>query len=75
MVSIGVLVTRSCICPLGCSNKDGANRVPSSGNGGRSRSSDLGEGGSRVVGVTVGILRGVEGRTLVFCQRDTIFDV
>ena len=75
MVSIGILVTRSCICPFDCSNKGaGANHIPGLGNDGRSCASGLGEGGGRVVDVTVRILGGVEGRTLVFRQRDTIFD-
>ena len=36
--------------------------------------SDLGEDSGRVISVTMWVLGGVEGRTLVLCQRDTVLD-
>ena len=41
---------------------------------GRSRASQLGRGGDWVVNVTVWVLESVEGRTLIFVQRDTVLD-
>lgn len=41
---------------------------------GTSCAGKLGWGGSWVVGVTVWVLEGLEGRPLVFVQRDTVLD-
>ena len=65
---------RRFVCSLDCRNKGiGVDRVLRDGD--RSCVGELGKCGGRVVGVTVRSgLGGEEGRTLVFCQRDTVLD-
>ena len=61
--------------PLGCKNKNvGVDHFLCPGGDGRSYTSELGESGGRVVGVTVWVYEIVEGRTLVSGQRDTVLD-
>ena len=65
----------SCVCLLSRKNKSaGVNRVSYLRGDGRSCSSELGEGSGWVVDVTVWVLETVEGRTLVFGQRNTVLD-
>ena len=65
----------SLIRPLGRGNQGAAtNYVLGPWGDGSSCGIELGEGGSRVVGVTVRVLGQVEGGTLVPCQRDTVLD-
>ena len=74
MILIGIFEVRSCVFPLRCNQGVGINRVPSPWNDGRSCVGKLGEGGGWVVGVTVWVLGGVEGGTLVPGQRGTVLD-
>ena len=68
-------LTRIACSPLGCGHKDGrANRVPGPGGDGRSCTSELRQGGGRVVGVTTWVLVAIEGGTLVFSQWDPVLD-
>ena len=72
---IQVFEMRQLVCSLDYRNKGiGVDRVLRDAD--RSCVSELGECGGRVVGVTARSgLRGEEGRTLIFCQWNTILDV
>jgi hypothetical protein len=78
VILLGTLLeARSYIWPLGCGNKGArVNRVHDSGDSGRGCgcARELRESGGWVVGVTVWILDVVEGRTLVFVQRDAVLN-
>ena len=71
---IQVFEMRRLVCSLDYRNKGiGVDRVLRDAD--RSCVSELGECGGRIVGVTArSSLGGEEGRTLVFCQRDTVLD-
>jgi len=59
----------------GCGDESaGTNRVPGPGGDGSSCGSELGQGGSWVVDVSVRVLQAVEGGALVHGQRDTVLD-
>jgi len=60
---------------LSCGDKASwANREPRIGYYGSSGTYDLGKGCSWIIDISVWLLHSVEGRTLVFGQRDTILE-